>query len=279
MHSVLKVNDDCSVSREAAFEALRRAKKAAEPASRAKSSFVATLSHQLRTPLSAIIGCAEIIAREVFGPLENERYRACVSDIHRSSLRLLQIVNEVFELSKAEAGKLELDETIFDLGETIRVVHRLLGARFCAAGLTVALDLPADLPLLRGDERKTRQVLLNLVVNAVTFTPRGGHIAIAARFDPAEGLVMTISDSGIGIAPDDLDRVLEPFEQVPSACNRLQPGSGLGLPLVKAIIERHGGALGLTSDLGSGTRASVTFPPQRAVFDHPVRDHLLPLLL
>jgi len=254
------------LAREAAYRSLRRAKEAAETANRAKSAFLATMSHELRTPLNAIIGFSEMILHEVSGPLVNHHYRGYVGDIHRSGTHLLQIINDILDLSKAEAGKLDLDEEIFDLGQTIRAVHRLVAARLYAGSLTDAIDMPLGLPMLFADQRKTRQVLLNLVSNAIKFTPAGGHIDITARFAAAEGLIVTVGDSGVGIAPEDLDRVLRPFEQVASSCSRSHPGTGLGLPLVKAIMERHGGTLALRSEPGIGTQAIATFPAQRAVF-------------
>jgi signal transduction histidine kinase len=255
------------LEREAAYEALRLAKEKAEAANHAKSAFLATMSHELRTPLNAIIGFSDMMQREVLGAIGNEQYRTYVGDIHDSGMHLLQIINDILDLSKAEAGKLDLDDEVFDLRDTIHSVRQLVGARICDGGLTDSVALPADLPLLRADQRKTKQVLINLVINAVKFTPPDGHIAIASRFDPETGLHLTVSDTGIGIAPGDLTRVLEPFEQVDSSLSRSQQGTGLGLPLVKAIMERHGGAIEVTSEVGVGTQVSVTFPPQRAVFE------------
>jgi signal transduction histidine kinase len=253
--------------REAAYEALRFAKEAAEAANRGKSAFLATMSHELRTPLNAIIGFSEMMLREVLGALGNDQYRAYVADIHESGEHLLQIINDILDLSKAEAGKLELYDEVFDLKDTIRSVRQLINERIRAGELTASVALPESLPLLRADERKTKQVLLNLVSNAVKFTPPGGSIDITGRFDRDSGLTLTVRDSGIGIAPDDLARVLQPFEQVDSTFSRLHQGTGLGLPLVKAIMELHGGDLDLRSEVGVGTRASITFPPQRAVLD------------
>jgi signal transduction histidine kinase len=252
--------------RAATYEALRLAKDEAEAANRAKSGFLATMSHELRTPLNAIIGFSEMMVREVLGTLGNEQYRDYVADIHASGTHLLQIINDILDLSKAEAGKLELHEDVFDLRDSIHSVRQLISARFSEGGLSDSVELPADLPLLRADERKTKQVLLNLVSNAVKFTLSGGHIEIAGRYDPEAGLTLTVSDTGIGIAPDDLARVLAPFEQVDSSFSRSHQGTGLGLPLVKAIIELHGGNLVLQSEVGVGTRVSVTFPPDRAIF-------------
>jgi signal transduction histidine kinase len=251
--------------RAAAYLALRFAKEDAEAANRSKSGFLATMSHELRTPLNAIIGFSEIMLHEVLGAIGNEQYRSYVADIHASGTHLLQIINDILDLSKAESGKIELHEEVFDLHDTIGSVRQLISARVGDGGLSASVSLPADFPLLRADERKTKQVLLNLVANAVKFTPPGGHIEIAGHFDPDAGLTLTVSDTGIGIAPADLARVLEPFEQVDSALGRSHRGTGLGLPLVKTIVERHGGYLRLVSEVGVGTRAGVTFPPDRAV--------------
>jgi len=253
--------------RQAAYDALRLAKEEAEAASRAKSGFLATVSHELRTPLNAIIGFSEMMLREVLGALGNEQYRAYASDIHASGSHLLQIINDILDLSKAESGKLELYEDVFDLNDIIRAVGQLTSTRIRDAGLSNATHLPDDLPLLRADERKTKQVLLNLVTNAAKFTPRGGHIEITGSYDVEAGLTLTVADNGIGIAPDDIGRVLEPFVQVDSSLSRQHQGTGLGLPLVKAIMELHGGALTLDSTVGVGTRVKITFPPERVVGD------------
>jgi signal transduction histidine kinase len=249
--------------REAAYEALQRAKEEAEAANRGKSSFLAAMSHELRTPLNAIIGFSEMMMHEVLGSLNNEQYRTYVADIHESGTHLLQIINDILDLSKAEAGKLELFEEVFDLHDTIQAVLQLVKSGIAEGELHEAVELPADLPRLCADERKTKQVLLNLVTNAIKFTPAGGRIVISGRADLESGLVLTVSDTGIGIAAADFDRVLEPFEQVDSTLARSHQGTGLGLPLVKAIMELHGGSLLLTSEVGVGTRVSVTFPPSR----------------
>jgi signal transduction histidine kinase len=253
--------------REAAYEELRLAKEEAEAANQAKSGFLATMSHELRTPLNAIIGFSEMMLREVLGALGNEQYRAYVGDIHASGTHLLQIINDILDLSKAEAGKIELSEDVFDLRDIMRSVGQFTAGRMDEAGLTQEVALADDLPLLRGDERKTKQVLLNLITNSMKFTPAGGRIAVSGRFDPVTGLVLTVADTGIGIAAHDLDRVLKPFEQVDSSLSRQHQGTGLGLPLVKAIMEMHGGRIELASELGAGTVVTVIFPPGRVIFD------------
>jgi signal transduction histidine kinase len=270
-NSLFAVLDRCfdrvalQCEREAAYEALRRAKEEAEAASRGKSGFLATMSHELRTPLNAIIGFSEMMQREVFGALGNEHYRAYVADIYESGTHLLQIINDILDLSKAEAGKLELYEEVFDLRDTVRSVRQLISDRIRHGGLFDSIQLPAGLPLVRADERKTKQVLLNLITNAVKFTPPGGRVEIIGGFDPEAGLTLTVADTGIGIAPTDLARVLEPFEQVDSSLSRSHQGTGLGLPLVKAIMDLHGGKIELHSEVGVGTRVSVTFPAFRAI--------------
>ena len=256
------------LDREAAYEELRIAKEEAEAANRGKSAFLATMSHELRTPLNAVIGFSEMMMREVLGALPNDQYRVYVRDIHESGSHLLQIINDILDLSKAEAGKLDLFEDVFDLNDTIQSVRQLVSRRIVEGELTESFGLPDDFPLLRADERKTKQMLLNLVTNAIKFTPAGGRIELTGRFDPESGLTLTVSDTGIGIAEADLSRVLKPFEQVDSTFSRTHQGTGLGLPLVKAMMELHGGTLELRSEVGAGTQVSITFPADRAV-DNP----------
>jgi signal transduction histidine kinase len=251
--------------RERAYQQLQLAKEEAEAANHAKSGFLATMSHELRTPLNAIIGFSEMMLREVLGPLGNEQYRAYVNDIHASGTHLLQIINDILDLSKAESGKIDLAEDVFDLRDIMRSVGQLAIGRVHAAELSYLVDLPEELPPICGDERKTKQVLLNLITNAVKFTPPGGVITITACWDRLSGLAIAVDDTGIGIPEDDLERVLKPFEQVDSSLSRQHQGTGLGLPLVKAIMEMHGGRLELQSTLGVGTRVTVFFPPERVL--------------
>ena len=252
---------------QAAYESLRIAKEKAEATSRVKSGFLATMSHELRTPLNAIIGFADMMRYEVLGALGNEQYRSYAADIHDSGTHLLQIINDFLDLSKAEAGKLDLNEGVFDLRDMIHSTNQLMSDRIRGAGLTQKIELPPELPLLRADELKTKQVLLNLLANAIKFTPPGGTVELSCRVDPESGLAITIADTGIGIAPEHLNRVLEAFEQIDSTWNRQQQGTGLGLALVKAIMELHGGTLELRSTARVGTEATITFPADRLVFD------------
>jgi two-component system cell cycle sensor histidine kinase PleC len=177
----------------------------------------------------------------------------------------LQVINDILDLSKASAGKFELDETVFDLHEVMRSVSQIAGGLAHAAGLSLTADVSENLPLVRGDQRKVTQVLLNLINNAIKFTAAGGRITVSARSDPLLGLIVTVSDTGLGIAPDDLERVMRPFEQGASPLNRQHQGTGLGLPLVKEIVEQHGGRFELSSELDAGTTVSIILPLERTV--------------
>lgn len=242
-------------------EILRHAERATKEASRVRVEFLAKISHELRTPLNAIIGFSELMMQDPRG-LANEQYRTYISDIHLSGRHLLDIINDILDFAKAEAGQLVLSESNVDVQQVAHAIERLLGPRARDAGIELKISIPADLPLLWCDERKLKQMLLNLVNNAVKFTPSGGTIQIGARLD-LEGFVLAVRDDGIGIAEEDLDRVLEPFVQAETTLSRQQEGTGLGLALVKAMVEIHGGRLRLESQLGKGTSAELVLPAER----------------
>jgi len=249
----------------AAYETLRAAKEAAEAASRAKTAFLANISHELRTPLNAIIGFSELMLNGARGPIGNADYRGYLKDIFDAGTDLLRLINEILDLSKAEAGKLELLEDTVDVVSVVRAVTRLVGPKADAAGLTLETNLPDTPPLLFCDRLKVKQILLNLLSNAVKFTEAGGKITVTMGTDPERGLFFAVRDSGIGIAPEDIPRVLQPFVQVDSALNRSHNGTGLGLPLAAAMVELHGGKLAIESEPGQGTTATAFFPAVRIV--------------
>jgi signal transduction histidine kinase len=245
-------------------EALMAAKHLAERASRSKGEFLANMSHELRTPLNAVIGFSEIMRAETFGPLGNARYMDYIKDIHDSSRHLLGVINDILDISKSEAGKLQLNEATTDLLDEIRGAARLFGEQAHEERLTIRFDLPPALPLVWADARKIKQVLLNLLSNAVKFTPAGGTVTIGARQDGTNGdIIMTVADTGIGIAPQDMDKVFSTFGQVENSLSRRHEGTGLGLPLSRALVEIHGGTLALDSQPGRGTTVTVRLPASR----------------
>ncbi|MDE2228271.1 MAG: response regulator [Alphaproteobacteria bacterium] len=240
-------------------------KNSAEAASRAKTEFLANMSHELRTPLNAIIGFSEILKQEPLGPLGHPSYRDYVSDVHESGIHLLRIINDILDLSKIEVGKLTLNETPIEPREVIESCMRIVRERAANVSLNLIADIASDLPTLNADERMVKQVLLNLLSNAIKFTPAGGSVRVSARVDEQDGLTILVADTGIGIAPADLERALQPFEQIDSSLHRKYQGTGLGLPLARSMCELHGGSLAIASTVGHGTTVTVRFPPARSL--------------
>jgi PAS domain S-box-containing protein len=244
-------------------EALFAAKEFAEIASRSKSEFLANVSHELRTPLNAIIGFTEIMRDEIFGPVGSLQYRDYLGDIHASARHLLDVINDILDIAKAEAGKLELDEEEVAIDAVIRAATRLVQERAHRSEQTIMINAPAALPLLYADERKLKQILLNLLTNAIKFTPQGGRIDVIARLDAGGDFVLEVADTGIGIAPDDIATALTPFGQVDGKLSRKYEGTGLGLPLTRAMVELHGGTLSIASVLREGTTVTIRLPAVR----------------
>ena len=246
-------------------ESLRHAKNQADAANRAKSTFLANMSHELRTPLNAIIGFSEMMIKEIFGALGHPKYKEYLTDVHSSANHLLEIINEVLDMSKIEAGRIELDEGEVDIHELIQSVTRMMASRAFGNNIKLTADVSAALPNLIADQRLVRQILINLVANAVKFSKAGGLVNLHA-FILADGrMQINISDQGIGIPKDKIKQAMEPFGQVSDQPeNAKHQGTGLGLPLAKAMVELHDGALKLESELGKGTTVFVSFPAYRA---------------
>jgi len=246
-------------------ERLREAKTQAEAASATKSAFLANMSHELRTPLNAIIGFSEIMNREMFGKIGVARYTDYIKDIGDSAQHLLRLIEDILDLSKAEAGKMELEETEIDIAASVHSACLMLRERAKRGGVTLHEDVPAEVPRLFGDRRRIRQVLLNLVSNAVKFTPEGGSVRVSASVSAENRLLVTVADTGIGIETADIPRIFEPFVQLGRDKSTAGEGTGLGLPLVKELVELHGGVIALTSQLGVGTSVTAAFPPARTI--------------
>jgi PAS domain S-box-containing protein len=244
-------------------ERLKEAKTQAEAASATKSAFLANMSHELRTPLNAIIGFSEIMNREMFGKIGVPRYNDYIKDIGDSAQHLLRLIEDILDLSKAEAGKMDLEETEVDLAASIHSACLMLRERAKRGGVVLEEAVSSDLPRLRGDRRRIRQVLLNLVSNAVKFTHRGGSVQVSAATNAEGGLLLTVADTGIGIEAADIARVFEPFVQLGRDKATSGEGTGLGLPLCKELIELHGGTISLASQPGVGTTVTAAFPKAR----------------
>ena len=259
VHRIAGSIGDISTRKEAEQRVVE-AKESAELASRSKTEFLANISHELRTPLNAIIGFSEVMRDGLFGPVENIRYKEYLRDIHASGTHLLSLINDILDVAKAEAGKIELIEECVDVDRMIESCLRLIHERALQAGVAITVDLRPNLPKLWADQRKICQIVLNLLSNSIKFTPRGGRIALAATADREQGMALTVSDTGIGIAPQDIPKVLSPFGQVDSSLSRKHEGTGLGLPLSKALVEAHGGTLLLESRIGEGTHVTALFP-------------------
>lgn len=236
---------------------LQAAQAAAEEANKAKSSFLAMVSHELRTPLNAIIGFANLMLTETYGPIAPARYREYVQDIAGSGEHLLKLINDILDMARLESGRLKLHPVRLSIAETVQAVIRLVRCNADKAELALLVEVDASLPDIDVDERAFRQILLNLLSNAIKFTPAGGQVTVrACRADP-DKVVLDVVDTGVGIAAEDMDRVLQPFGQADSRLSRAHNGSGLGLSIVKGLVEAHGGVFHLNSTLGRGTRARI----------------------
>jgi two-component system cell cycle sensor histidine kinase PleC len=239
-----------------------RGREKAEAASLAKSQFLANMSHELRTPLNAIIGFSELISTRIFAA-EPERNYEYAKMIHGSGMHLLTLINDILDLAKIEAGRWKLEEHELDLARTTSEVMQLVAAKAQGGGVSLENAVPAELPFLFADARAVRQMLINLLSNAVKFTPEGGKVRIFAEMDGFGDLEFGVSDTGIGIAPEDMGRIFDSFGQGKHDVTIADKGTGLGLAIVKGLAEAHGGSVALDSDVGRGTIVTITFPGAR----------------
>lgn len=244
---------------------LERAKEDSESASRAKSDFLANMSHELRTPLNAIIGFSEMMASEVLGPLGSPKYGSYVRDIHSSGRHLLDLVGDILDLSKIEAGKDAPEETLIDLPRLLGAVVPLVKGRAEEGKVRLGTDIPDNFPRLRADSRKLKQILVNLLSNGIKFTEPGGSVGLKVSVRDDGGISFHVVDTGVGMAEQDFPTALSQFGQVENKLNRDREGTGIGLPLTRALVEQHGGALRLKSEVGAGTTVTVDFPAERTV--------------
>ena len=249
---------------------LKEAMVASDLANRSKSEFLANMSHELRTPLNSIIGFAEIMKNEVLGAIENKQYKDYANDIYDSGNRLLKIINEILDVSRIESGERQLNETQIDMDDLIKNSLEFISARYESSKLTVINACEGRVPSIVGEERAIKQILLNLMSNAMKFTPAGGRVTIMHELDANGALRVSITDTGVGLNEDEIAKALSPFGQVDTALSRSGSGAGLGLNLVDALISIHGGKFELFSEKGIGTTATLIIPSKRVLVDSEV---------
>jgi signal transduction histidine kinase len=248
--------------RKATEERMAQALTQAELANHAKSDFLANMSHELRTPLNAIIGFAEAVSSEVLGPVPDKRQLEYIKDIHSSGLLLLSIINDVLDMSKIEAGKLELAREQVAVQPIIREAIRMVSERARNHQIKLVSTVPENEIAVWGDERALKQIMLNLLSNAVKFSYEGGRVDIRAAFEADQALVLEVKDHGIGMAEGEIERALQPFGQAKPAVTKTHGGTGLGLPIAKGLAEAHGGRLTIASVPLEGTTVRVVLPQQ-----------------
>lgn len=253
------------------------ARRRAEEANLAKSRFLATMSHELRTPLNAILGFSEVMKSEIFGAHVTPTYKEYAADIHDSGQHLLNLINEILDLSRIEAGRYELNEETVNLAYVVEDCHHLLKLRAKKRAITIRELVEPGLPPVWADERAMRQITLNLLSNAIKFTPQGGEIRLKVGWTSSGGQYLSVSDTGPGIPEDEIPTVLASFGQGTLAMKTAEQGAGLGLPIVKGLIDLHGGGFTLKSKLREGTEVVVTLPASRVMSPlFPIPDEAVP---
>ena len=252
-------------ARKRAESALRLAKDEAEYANRAKTEFLANMSHELRTPLTIINGASDILTTEMLGPIDNPKYLDYAVNIREAGEHLLAVINDLLNVSQIEMGRFELNEENLDVGDVLSACHTLVKGRAFEAGLEFGLEIEKRLPILRGDELRIKQILLNLLSNAIKFTPKRGTVTMKAETEEDGRIVFSVTDTGVGIAPENIDKAMTDLGQAGDPYTREVQGAGLGLPLSMKLAELHGGTLELKSEPGAGTTVTVRFPRERSV--------------
>jgi two-component system cell cycle sensor histidine kinase PleC len=256
-----EVEDLAREVEEARDEALRK-RFEAETANASKTAFLANMSHELRTPLNAILGFSEIIAQECFGPAGSPRYKEYAGDIHSSGSHLLSLINDMLDVAKIEAGRMEIQPEPLEVRKTLDGALKIIAVKARERKQQLVIEVDTDVPALYADERALKQIVINLVSNAVKFTPEGGRIVVAAGRARAGGFQLMVEDNGPGIPRDKLDKIFKPFSQVDNRYDRQGGGTGLGLALVRGLCELHGGRAWLESEQGKGARAYIVLPQE-----------------
>ncbi len=240
-------------------------KEEADIANRAKSEFLANMSHELRTPLNSILGFSEILESESFGPHQNPKYKDYAASIHQAGSHLLNILSDILDISKIEAGEAQVEDTEVDVTQALDSCVTMVTPRAVAAGVNIRVNGLDIKPFLRADERQFKQIFLNLLSNAVKFTEKGGLVTVTTNQDESGGKVIVITDTGISIAAKDIPKVMSPFGQAASSLDRNHDGTGLGLPICKSLLDLHGADLNIESEVGKGSTITVSFPSERTV--------------